>query len=337
MDLTSNPHTYSFPPHTHFSSPLQYGEPHGWPHVNSAYGQIDLSGFLKAPSFWFRSKWLANVAAMDEGRPPISSPSASAVVRIVETWAPPTHPGMNRTINVYASSPALELSVNGGAPLGAPAKSAGGVYTWSVLYSPGSITAKLVGGGATVLAQHTRTSWGAPASLALSLDVPSLATGTGTALYLDGGDVALVRATVLDGAGSVVMDSTLNVTFWVTSGPGVVLGCGNGDPANRDPNGAPWKPAYHGLVRAIVRASLDATTPDALRALRAVIDVDAGKGPKTSGILPVGGSPPQSITLAASAPGLPTATLSIPLSIDPKDSVLGAAASSLYAADVTVA
>lgn len=313
--------------------------------MNSAYGQIDLSGFHKAPSFWFRSKWLASVDAMDAGRPPLSSPSSTAVVRIVETWAPPTTAGKNRSINVYASSPAVELSVNGGPPLGPPEKSQGGVYTWSVPFSPGSITAKLLGGRdgsdssstTTVLAQHTRSSWGAPASLVLSLDAPSLSTGTGSALFLDGSDVALVRATVLDSVGAVVMDSTINVTFSVTGGPGVVLGCGNGDPANRDPNGAPWKPAYHGLVRAIVRATLDATTPDALRALRAIIDVDAGKGPKASGIMPVGGTPPQSITVTATSPGLPTATLTIPLSIDPKDSPLGAASSSLYAADVTVA
>ena len=54
------------------------GEAHGWPHVSSSYGQIDLSGFKKAPAFWFRAHWLANVSAADAGRPPLAQPSCAA-------------------------------------------------------------------------------------------------------------------------------------------------------------------------------------------------------------------------------------------------------------------
>jgi hypothetical protein len=45
-------------------------------------------------------------------------------------------------------------------------------------------------------------AWGAPVGIALTIDAPSLATGTGSALYLDGEDAAAIRATIVDAAGA---------------------------------------------------------------------------------------------------------------------------------------
>ena len=296
---------------------------------------MDLAGFLKAPAFWFRAKWLAG--AGDAGRPPLSAPAASAVVRIVETWQPnPQHP--NRTIHVYTSAPGVALSVNGVSAGPPSAALASGIATWgSVPYAAGAVSAVTVGAPGGAEATHSRASWGAPAALRLTLDAPSPGTGTGRALYLDGGDVALVRATIVDAAGNVCSDAALNVSFAVAQGPGIVLGCGSGDPADRYPNSAPWKPAYHGLARAIVRVSLDGATPAAARALRASIDVEAGRGPRSSGVLPPGAAPPAALLVTASAPGLPPASVSIPLSVDPADAPLAVARSSVGAADLTEA
>ena len=49
--------------------------------------------------------------------------------------------------------------------------------------------------------------------------MPSVATGTGSAVFADGMDVALLRATIVDTDGNTVLDSTANVTFTVSSGP----------------------------------------------------------------------------------------------------------------------
>ena len=305
--------------------------------MSSSYGQFDLAGFPKAPAAWFRAKWLANVSAADAGRPPLAQPAALAAVRIVDTWRAAAAAGKNRSIHVYSSAPArTKLSVDGGAPLGAPAQLAGGVATWSVPFAPGSTlrARALAADGATVLAEHARAAWGAPAALQLTLDAPSPASGTGRgALYLDGADVALLRAAVVDAAGALCADAAPNVTFAVAAGPGLVVGCGSGDPADRAPNGAPWKPAYHGLVRAIVRGTVDAAGPAAARALRASIDVDAGAGPRASGYLPDGQAPPTEIVVTASAPGLRAAQLRIPLSVDWADSVWAAAAAGVGSAD----
>jgi hypothetical protein len=308
--------------------------------VSSGYGQVDLAGFLKAPAFWFRQKWLAGVGPQDAGRPPLPGPGASAVARIVETWAPPSPPHTNRTIHVYTSardSASLSLTLNGVSVGGPSAALAEGIATYTVPYAPGTLTATARAAGGAQAAVHARSSWGAPAAVVLSLDAPSLATGTGGALYLDGGDVALLRATVVDSAGRVCSDAALNISFSVVVGPGVVLGCGSGDPADRWPNDVSWKPAYHGLARAIVRANVDGATPDAARALRASIDVDAGKGARSSGTLPVGQPPPTEIVVAASAAGLPVAQLTIPLSVDVADSPLEVARRSVGAADLTEA
>jgi hypothetical protein len=187
--------------------------------------------------------------------------------------------------------------------------------------------------GTTVVGSHKRCSWGPAASLALALDAPSLDTGTGSALLSDGEDVALVRATVLDAEGNVVEDASLNVSFAVSSGPGLVVGCGSGDPANQEPNQVPWRTSYHGLVRAVLRSSLDAASPPAVRALRLLMEAQAGAGPRSSHILQPGQAPPTSLTVTASAPGLPAAQLTIPLSVDAAvDAPLAVAAASVGSA-----
>ena len=180
----------------------------------------------------------------DAGRPPVfPAPLTAAVAHIVERWAAP-HSGTTRNIHVYSSAPYVSLLLNGAQIPGVAVQRVDN-FTWAqfnnVAYAAGNLTAvALAADGVTVLATASRQSFGAPAALRLSIDVPSPLTGTGNALYLDGGDVALLRAEVLDANGALVLDDavSINVTFTVTSGPGLILGCGNGDPANQQPNHA---------------------------------------------------------------------------------------------------
>jgi hypothetical protein len=280
---------------------------------------------------------------------------------------------------VYTNAPLVRVRVNGGPPVAAPV--AVGAYGSAVLtgvpFAAGNITAECgaaVGGGDdaataggaattlyTVLASHTKHSWGAPAALLLSLDAPSARTGTGGAVYLDGEDVALVRAAVVDAEGVVVHDSSLVVSFAVAGrgestgggggGPALarIAGVGNGDPANRVPLNASRVPAYHGLARAVARVTARAVGSAAARALEAMVNADAGKGPLSSRIVlgdvagggggGEGGSGSGSgglgsFTVTATAGQLPSASLQVALSTDPRDSVLSVAAASVHLADV---
>lgn len=312
------------------------GEPNGWPHISSSHGQLDICGFPKAAQYWYRSQWLSAVNASDPGRPPIAAPAAAVTVHIAERWQAPVAPNTTRIVHVYTSAPFASLLLNGAPVAGGEAIPVPqfGWALFNISYAPGTVTAQaLAADKSTVVATHSRTTWGPAVGIKLSIDAPSVDTATGTAVYADGSDVALIRATLVDSQGNQVMDaSATNVTFSVASGPGLIVGCGNGDPANHEPNQAPWHTSYHGLVRAIVRVTVDAATPVAVRARRLQIDVDAGKGPRSSSILPVGQAPPSSITVSASAPGLPTATIAIPLSVDTADSPLQVAAASVSSA-----
>merc|ERR1719498_1740773 len=96
---------------------------------------------------------------------------------------------------------------------------------------------------------------GKATSIHLSLDAPSKLTGTGEALLADGQDAAMLRASVLDENGEVMHLASNNITFKVISGPGRVQGTHNGDPHLHASNVSPSSPAYHGLVRAIIRVT----------------------------------------------------------------------------------
>ena len=58
----------------------------------------------------------------------------------------------------------------------------------------------------------------------------------------------MVSAAILDTNGHVVPSASHNVTFNIVSGPGRIIGVGNGHPACHEPNQASWRSAYHGLV-----------------------------------------------------------------------------------------
>ena len=272
----------------------------------------------------------------DPGRPPLSQNTTSYFVRIVETWRANPN-GKPRTINVYSNAPYISLS-GGGLP--APSISdvpSYGLATFSAVpFSSGSsLTAEaLASDKTTVVAKHVVHSWGTPTALQLTLDAPSLATGTGSKVYLDGGDVALLRASVVDESGNLCWDATLPLFFSVTSGPGFVWGTGNGDPSDQVKLNSNNRTTYHGLARAVVRAALVGIGSDAERAQLAYVNTDAGRGMRTAGILGGGASPPTQITVQVSSPGIPSATLEIPLSTALSDSVLSVAGASVGVADV---
>ena len=318
--------------HDYYGEP---GEDNKWPHVSSSFGSYDLAGLPKAMSWWFRSWWLGAISKADAGRPPLEAPEV--VCHIVESWR--DSPSGNRTINVYTNAPFARLRVNGALLQGTPVAVGkyGSAKFANVPYADGNITAEAIAsvGGETPLASHTKHSWGKEAGIALTLDAPSLRTGTGSAVYLDGGDVALIRASVVDANGVICQGSTANITFAVSAGSPVrIAATGNGDPADHTPAHACYKACYNGLVRAIVKTTVKATASDEARALEQLVNPDAGRGRHSSSIAKTAVGAAVSFTVTASAEGLKGASLTVPLSIDEKDSVLSVAAASVGLADI---
>jgi hypothetical protein len=177
--------------------------------------------------------------------------------------------------------------------------------------------------GGRRVASHTVLAPGLPAALVLVVDSPSPASGTGAALYLDGEDIALVRASVVDENGVLVTYQPFNVTFSVLSGPGRLAGIGNGDPASHQAQRGTVAATFAGLARALVQVSVDCTSDH--RDLMAQVDVDGGK---RTVIVPPGQPCPTAdpIVLLATAPGLVNATVSIRVSGSPGDHPFAVAA-----------
>lgn len=184
--------------------------------------------------------------------------------------------------------------------------------------------------GAVLATNRLLTSESNATTIILSVDAPSVSTGTGTSLVLDGHDVGMLRATITDSTGIVVVTSTANVTFSVTAGPGRILATHNGDNRNHQLNHGAVHSAFQGLVRGIVQVTEHRTGTAATRARMASIDKEAAN---VATITAVGhGSAPTYITVTATSPGLTSATIDIPVSDDEAmHGVLQAATDSLQA------
>ena len=259
------------------------GEPPSRPlTVSSTYGQFDLCGFPKSSAFWFRSQWLLeppstrvdaknSVAAIANGRP--FETNDLVEIHIVESWESPDHwnqtkGNRTRTIHVYSNAPVVELFVTKGGnsknfvSLGKRrivpmVEGNEGTYgEWEhIAWEPGILLAKAYNTGGIIVAttQKPTNPPNPTISLVLSLDCPSPDTGTGSALFLDGSDVALVRATLVDLETNQRLIFADNIVeFQIISGPGKILGTANGDPKSKLSHTSSFHPAHHGLVRAVV-------------------------------------------------------------------------------------
>ena len=308
-----------------------YGEPHPfeWPHISSSFGSIDLAGFAKASAYWYRSWWLYNAMKNHStggydvpiNPPQLVNPDAEDsednskdgyLVHIVEHWEK-NDKVTTRTVHVYTNAPMAELFING--------KSQGiqqivwqGWAQWDDLdYSPGSLTAHALDDQHSIVATHTIMTNGNPLSIKAYVDVPSEDTGTGTALVLNGEDAGMVSAAILDSNGRVCHSSSLNVSFSIVSGPGRIIGVGNGDPSCHEPNQADWRSAYHGLARVIVQVTEDHTSKYRDRMIQ--IDRDGGKCTRIFDSNTVAPDL-DGIVVQVSAFGVGSSTVTIPVTTD---------------------
>jgi len=311
-----------------------YGEDGGWPHISSSFGQFDLAGFPKAQAEWWRAWWLYNVSTTDPGRSPVQVPAGRTYgLQIVEEWAPDAWGNTPDTIHVYTSAPSvhLQLTPEGSSkslPLGDGSVAKYGYASISVngtKFQPGVIEAfALDHTGKRTGDSAVRCTAGAPYALRVTLDAPAQTTGTGSYLYADGSDVALVRAVLVDEYGCKCSMASYNATFEVLQGAGAVVGVANGDPSSHEPNAATWRSLYHGMTRAVVKVTVDARPASIQWANQIDLDRSPG-GVQVRALVPQD----QQIVVRASVPGLGiTGEVSIGLSADEQASALSAAVGS---------
>jgi beta-galactosidase len=129
---------------------------------------------------------------------------------------------------------------------------------WNVKYAPGTIEARGYKDGKQVLTAKRETT-GPATKLVLRPDRHEISA--------DGEDVAICALEVQDAEGRILPITDNDVTFKV-SGPGEVIGTGNGDPTNHEPDSGSRRKAFAGLCMAIVQSTktagsirIEATSP----------------------------------------------------------------------------
>jgi len=167
---------------------------------------------------------------------------------------------------VYSNLDEVELFVNGKS-VGSQKVPHLGHVEWKVPYEPGAIEARGSKDGKVVLTEKRETT-GAPTSIRLSADR--------TQIDANGEDLSMVKVEVLDAAGRVVPTAGNPVSFKI-SGPGRIIGVGNGDPNCQESDKQPKRSAFNGLAQVIVQS---AKTAGEIR-LEATRDGWGGRGPRS--------------------------------------------------------
>jgi beta-galactosidase len=223
--------------------------PYEWPCINSHFGIMDTCGFPKDDYYYYQAWW-----------------SEKPVLHLFPHWNWPGKEGQEIDVWCHSNLEKVELFLNGGS-LGVKEVPRNSHVVWKVRYKPGTLEARGYKGGQQVLVARRETT-GGPAKIVLRPDRPQI--------LADGQDVSLVEVQVLDKEGRVVPVADNEIVFQL-SGPGKVIGVGNGDPSSHEPDKAHKRRAFNGLCMAIVQSSKE----------------------------------PGEIRLEASSPGLEPATLAI--------------------------
>jgi len=201
--------------------------PHGWPAINSHFGVLDTCGFPKDSYFYYRAAW----------RP-------EPLVHIFPHWNWPDKQGKPILVACYSNGDEVELFLNGRS-LGRKAMPPLAHLEWpDVVYEPGVLEAKAYRGGKVVATARVETT-GAPHAVRLAPHRMRL--------QADGQDASVIDVAIVDDKGRVVPVAENEVVFQVT-GPGKIIGVGNGHPSSHEADKANHRRAFNGFCQVIVQS-----------------------------------------------------------------------------------
>jgi len=225
------------------------GEPNpdGWPDVSNNTGLLDSCGFPKDKFFYLKSWWTTQ----------------SMVHLLPVCWNWPGKEGQNIRVIAFSNAKQVEVFLNGKS-FGIQSMPQDGHLEWQIPYAPGVLEAKGFADGMLVADDVVETV-DAPTRLEISPVRQNLKA--------DGEDTIVVPVSVLDDKGRLVANADNHVTFQLTGGR--LLGVGNGNPGDHDPDRANQRNAFNGHCIAVIQAGIKS----------------------------------EKITLTASSPGLKPATL----------------------------
>ncbi len=204
--------------------PTPYSE---WPSISSQFGALDTCGFPKDNYYYYRAWW----------RP-------EPLLHLFPHWNWEGSEGKDISVWAHSNADEVEMFVNGKS-LGRKTVTKDLHVEWTVPYQPGKIEAFAYKAGKVILKDKRETA-GAPAKIVLTTDR--------TALTNDGMDCTVIKAEVFDAKGRPVPKAD-NLIRFAVSGPGSVIGVGNGNPNSHEADKASERKAFNGLCCAIVQVT----------------------------------------------------------------------------------
>jgi len=147
------------------------------------------------------------------------------VLHLLPHWNWAGREGGEVDVRALSNCDEVELFLNGHS-LGRQVMRRNSEIKWKVSYAPGILSAQGFRGGKLVAETKVETT-GEPAAVQLTPDR--------AAINADGEDVSLVTVAVTDDHGRVVPVAGNSISFELT-GPGRIIGVGNGDPSCHEPD-----------------------------------------------------------------------------------------------------
>ncbi|TCC91785.1 glycoside hydrolase family 2 protein [Pedobacter frigiditerrae] len=179
--------------------------PFGWPSVVSYFGMLDLCGFPKDNNWYLKSWWT------DE-----------PTLHILPHWNWKGKEGKTFDVWVYSNCDEVELFLNSKS-LGKKTMEKNGHLEWKVNYAPGNLKAVGFKNGKKTLTDAVNTTEQAAVIVAKQ-----------DKILVENSKVAVVTISVADKKGLNVPTANNNLSFEL-SGPGKIIGVGNGDPTSLAP------------------------------------------------------------------------------------------------------
>jgi len=182
--------------------------PFGWPAISSQFGILDVCGFPKDNFYYYQAWW-----------------SDHPVLHLLPHWNWPGKEGQDIEVWAHSNCEEVELFLNG-ASQGRKPMVKNSHLEWKVKYAPGTLLARGYTGGKEILTDKVETT-GAPAAIQLTPHRPNIKA--------NGEDVSVITVQANDAQGRAVPDASNAIIFEI-SGPGKIIGVGNGDPSSHEPD-----------------------------------------------------------------------------------------------------
>ncbi|MES1198254.1 MAG: beta-galactosidase GalA [Chitinophagaceae bacterium] len=204
--------------------------PFRWPNINSHFGIMDMCGFPKNIYYYYQSWW-----------------TDKDVLHISPHWNWRDKRGKPIDVWVNTNADNVELFLNGKS-LGKKDMPRDSHLQWSVNYEPGTLEAVAYKKGKKLTTKVETT--GAATEVVMS--------PYKTTMLADGKDVSVINLSAVDQQGREVPDADNMIRFVIT-GPGKIIGVGNGDPSSHEPDkcmeGAWQRSLFNGKCQVIVQST----------------------------------------------------------------------------------